>query len=71
MARNRTTAGLSDGVLVIKAGGEGETINTAEWALKQKKPLFIISSDNMLGSRRFLSMGAISVENPEELKNAL
>ncbi len=69
MARNRITVGLSDGVLVIEAGEKGGTINTAEWALKQKKPLFIISSDNTPVSRRLLNMGAIPVKNPEELKS--
>lgn len=67
MARNRIIVGLSDGVLVIEAGEKGGTINTAERALKQKKPLFIISSDITPVSRKLLNMGAISVKNPEEV----
>jgi len=71
MARNRVTSGLSDAVLVIEAGEKGGTINTAGWAIKQKKPLFVIPSDTTLGSRKLLSMGAIPVKNPGELVNRL
>lgn len=67
MARNRITACLADGVLVVDAGSKGGTLATARWGAKQKKPLFVSSPANSLGDKEILEIGGRLVEKPENI----
>ncbi len=60
MARNRLTSGLSDAVLIIEAGPKGGTINTANWAKKQGKPIFVCAEEGKIP-------GAKVVKEPEQI----
>ncbi len=71
MARNRLTSGLSLAVVVIEIGEQGGTINTAEQAKKQGKPVFVYQPPQMVDDERLRTIPAIPVTTPEQIIDQL
>ncbi len=69
--RNRITAGLCRGVLVIEAGENSGTISTARKALNYERDLFVVTGDvegsTFLGSRDLVKRGAKIVFSGEDI----
>ncbi len=71
--RNRITSGLSEAVLVIESSGQGGTIRQVEFAIKQKRPVFVLYQDKFKterledGFNKVVKMGAIPVSYPDEI----
>jgi DNA processing protein len=70
--RNRITSALSKGVIVIETGETGGSIRQAETAFKEGIPVYTIkpemeNSRTMAGYKKLLSMGAKSIEFPDEI----
>ncbi len=70
-ARNRITAGLSAGVLVVEAPARSGTLLFAEEALEQGKEIFVIPGNadvsSCAGSNRLLKEGAHPVTEPWDI----
>ena len=69
--RNRIISALSDGILVIEGKYRSGTTITAEYGIKQKKPIFSIphSIYNAYGAcpNTLIKKGGILVTNPDEI----
>lgn len=65
--RNRIIAGLSQAVLVVEAGLNSGSLITAQYAMKQSKPIFAIPGtpdfSHSSGSNMLIKKGAYLVEN--------
>jgi len=76
LERNRITSALSDGVVVIETGESGGSIQQAETAFRQGRPVYVmrprdLSTKTVAGYRRLVSGGATPVESPEDLPQYL
>ena len=60
--RNRIISGLSSGVLIVEAGARSGTLNTANHAKQQSKPIFVVpglvGSEDFAGSNQLIREGA-------------
>jgi len=69
--RNQTVAAMSDAVLLVEAPHESGSINTAQAALEQGKPVFVvpgpITSPTFNGSHELLRAGALLVYHPDQI----
>jgi DNA processing protein len=71
MARNRLTSGLSRAVVIIEIGEQGGTMNTAEHADKQGKPIFYYQPLAPTGDSRLRAVRALPVTTPAEVIDRL
>lgn len=64
MARNQTVVGLADVTLIGQTKPDGGTWNSANAALKQKKPVFVYmnSESDLTGAKQLIQKGAIALE---------
>lgn len=71
--RNRIIAGLSCGVLIIEARKKSGALITAEFAFKQKKPVFAVPGSiynpTSEGCNLLIRHGAIPATSPKEILN--
>jgi len=70
--RNRITSALSNGVIVIETGETGGSIRQAETAFKEGIPVYTIKAETgnsrtMAGYKKLISMGAKSIEFPDDI----
>jgi DNA processing protein len=73
--RNRIISGLAAAVLIIEAPQNSGALSTAQFAIKQKRPLFVvpgsITSELYKGSNYLIRNGATLVTSPDDLLNDL
>lgn len=73
--RNRIISGLSLGILVIEAKSRSGTTSTANYAKKQKRPVFAlpheIDNPHGIGTNRLLKKGATLVTNTPDILDKL
>ena len=73
--RNITMSALTDATVIVEAGETSGTLIQAKAALKQGRKLFILASNfdkpSITWPERFLSKGAIKVNNIEDILEAL
>lgn len=73
--RNRLIAGMSLGLLVVEAGEKSGALITADWALKQGKPVMAVPgsvrSITCRGSNRLIQEGAYLVTSAEDVLSFL
>ena len=75
--RNRITSGLSSAVLVIESMGHGGTIRQVEYALSQRRPVFVVdqgkfeSPEAERGFRTLMKMGAKPVATTQDIEDTL
>jgi DNA processing protein len=71
VVRNRIISGLSDAVIIVEAPKESGALATAQFAIKQKKPIFVvpgnITSNLYSGSHRLIREGARLVTKPADI----
>ena len=71
LMRNRITAGLCNGVLVIEAGERSGTLSTARKAFKYQKDVFVVTGDvkgpNFLGAHELVKEGANVVFSSDDI----
>ncbi len=70
-ARNRIISGMSLGVVVIEAGERSGALITADWALKQGRPVMAVpgsvKSRTSIGSNRLIQDGAYLVSSAQDI----
>lgn len=73
--RNRVVAGLSKAVLVIEADLKSGTSITANYAISQNKPVFVVPGSIFnrysLGTNKLIKDGGLLVESSEDILNYL
>jgi DNA processing protein len=75
--RNRITSGLSEAVVIAEFHGSGGTLQQAQFALAQRRPLFSVAPPEtaeataIRGHHNLLSMGASAVTSPDEVVGGL
>ena len=71
IVRNRIISGLSEAVIIIEAPKESGALATAQFAIKQDKPIFVvpgnIASSLYFGSHQLIRNGAKLVTKPSEI----
>ena len=69
--RNRLISGLSDGIVIVEAGSRSGTLNTANHAKQQHRPIFVVpgavSSASFAGSNQLIREGAKPVFSAEDI----
>ncbi|OGC94325.1 MAG: DNA protecting protein DprA [candidate division Zixibacteria bacterium RBG_16_53_22] len=69
--RNRIVAGLSDGVLVVEAGGKSGALVTAGIALEQGKDVLAmpgsVEAEQSLGPNSLIKQGAVAVTGADDI----
>jgi DNA processing protein len=75
IARNRLISGLSLGVLVIEAPKKSGALITAQYALEQKRKVFVVpgrlTDENSAGTNQLIRQGGQLVQNPEQILKEL
>jgi DNA processing protein len=73
--RNRILSGLCLGVLVVEAGDRSGSLITADWALRQSRPVFAlpgrVDEAEARGALRLIQDGAWMILDPEEIPEIL
>ena len=72
MGRNRIVVGLSQAVIVVESeGGVTGTMNAAQRAIEQGKPLFVVDREDSKGYEDLLREGAVPIRGYQDLNLVL
>lgn len=75
LLRNRVLVALSEAVVVVQAGSRSGALHAASWAIKLKKPLWVVPAapwmNGFAGSRQLLDGGARPLVSIDALLRAL
>jgi len=75
LIRNGTIAALSDGVLVVEAPARSGSLTTAQEAMEQGKPVFVVPAtidhEGFRGSHALIRDGALLVDHPGQIAEVM